>query len=73
MVFISENQRRTIDKLEEWHPIAGFPGYEISDRKRIRRISKITYLKPYKGTIVLSKENKQYHLIIEALYRKAFE
>lgn len=56
---------------EVWKPIQDFPGYQLSNEGRVRRI-KITYLKTTKNTVVLTQNKHTVHVSIAVLMRKLF-
>lgn len=57
---------------EIWKKIPNYPAYEVSNKGRIRRVPDISYIKPYRGSVVLSKDDVQKHYSVKKLVRMLF-
>jgi hypothetical protein len=55
---------------EEWKDIPGYPPYQISNKKRVRIIK---ILKPQNRQIVVVKDGQRQNILVDFLYKLAFE
>lgn len=56
--------------VEKWFPVIGYPGYEISDKGRVKSLKKGNerIMKTTGGIAVLYREKKQYTYKVERIY-----
>lgn len=70
----AEKDRQERLKPEIWKPIPEFPGYELSNKKHLRRIIKKTIdLKVTNGKVSLYREGKQYIRSLSKLIKGLFD